>query len=84
VREDLTTLPLEELLGMQVMGASRYAQQTRDAPSAVTIITAEDIRNFGYRTLADVLKSVRGFHTTWVGGTEIAAEALSAEVLYRL
>ena len=65
VREDLTMLPLEELLGIQVVGASRYAQKTRDAPSAVTIITAEDIRNFGYRTLADVLKSVRGFHTTY-------------------
>jgi iron complex outermembrane receptor protein len=65
VREDLTSLPLEQLLGMQVIGASRYAQKTSEAPSAVTIITAEDIRNFGYRTLADVLNGVRGFHTTY-------------------
>ena len=65
VREDLTSLPLEQLLGMQVIGASRYAQKASEAPSAVTIITAEDIRNFGYRTVADVLKSVRGFHTTY-------------------
>jgi outer membrane receptor protein involved in Fe transport len=65
VREDLTALPLEQLLGMQVIGASRYAQKASEAPSAVTIITAEDIRNFGYRTLADVLNSVRGFHTTY-------------------
>jgi iron complex outermembrane receptor protein len=65
VREDLTSLSLEQLLDMQVIGASRYVQKTSEAPSAVTIITAEDIRNFGYRTLADVLNSVRGFHTTY-------------------
>jgi iron complex outermembrane receptor protein len=44
----------------RVSGASRYEQDTREAPASVTIITAEDIRRFGYRTLAEALQNVRG------------------------
>jgi iron complex outermembrane receptor protein len=45
--------------------ASRYRQNISDAPSAVSIITAEEIKKYGYRTLADVLKSVRGMLITY-------------------
>jgi iron complex outermembrane receptor protein len=64
---DLSTLSLEELVDLKidsVYGASAYLQKVTEAPSSVTIITAEEIARFGHRTLADVLRSVRGFYVT--------------------
>jgi iron complex outermembrane receptor protein len=63
--EDVTELNLQELRGLQVYSASLYVQNNRDAPSSVTVITSEQIRTFGYRTLADILQSVRGFYVTY-------------------
>ena len=42
-----------------------YMQKVTEAPSSVTIITADEIRGFGHRTLADVLRTVRGFYVTY-------------------
>ena len=62
---DLTELSLEQLLDVKVTTASRYDQKVSEAPSSVTVITAENIKNYGYRTLADILRSVRGFYATY-------------------
>lgn len=64
-RDDLTDLSLEELKKVQVYSASMYLQDTRRAPSSITIVTADEIRKYGYRTLADILRSVRGFYVTY-------------------
>jgi len=67
-RKDLVTMPLEELMGIEVstvLGASRYEQKITDAPASISIITSEDIKRYGYRTMADVLNSVRGFYVTY-------------------
>lgn len=44
-----------------VLGAAKYEQKQSDAPASVTVITAEDIQLFGYRSLADVLRTQRSF-----------------------
>lgn len=61
---DLTSLPFEKLTQTDVITASKLAKQVSDSPAAVSIVTAADIRTFGYRTLADVINSMRGLYTT--------------------
>ncbi len=48
-----------------VFGASKFFQEAAEAPSSVTIVTTNEIRKYGYRTLADILRSVRGFHVSY-------------------
>jgi outer membrane receptor for ferrienterochelin and colicins len=48
-----------------VYGASKYEQKLTDAPSFVSIVTASEIKMYGYRTLADILRSVPGFFSTY-------------------
>ncbi len=47
-----------------VFSASKYEQKVTEAPSSVSIVTADDIEKFGYRTLGDILQSIRGFYIT--------------------
>jgi len=61
--EYLTDTPLEELLSKEVVTASRIAKQISDSPSAVSIVTAKDIQSYGYRTLAEIISSMRGLNT---------------------
>ena len=66
--KDLRSLSLEELMEIEVqtvVSASKYRQKVSEAPASITIITADDIKKFGYRTLADILRSVRGLYTTY-------------------
>ncbi|NOT54720.1 MAG: TonB-dependent receptor [Deltaproteobacteria bacterium] len=47
-----------------VFGASKYEQKVTEAPSSITIITADEIKKYGHRTLSDILQSVNGFFVT--------------------
>ena len=63
--ETLTTVPLEELMQLRVVtAASRFAQPISDAPSSATVLTAADIRAFGWRTLADALATLPGLYVS--------------------
>jgi len=62
---DLTELPIESVLNMEVYSASKFIQKKTDAPSAVTVITAQNIKDYGYRTLADIVQSVRGVYVDY-------------------
>lgn len=43
---------------------SRFEQKVTEAPAAVTIITSAEIKKYGYKTLSDVLRSVRSLYVT--------------------
>jgi outer membrane cobalamin receptor len=60
--DPLASISLDSLLSVPVHSAARHAQTLAEAPASVTIITAEDIARHQYRTLADILQRVRGFH----------------------
>ena len=65
---DLTELPLEALMNIEVpkvYGASKLEQKETEAPASVTIVTADEIKKYGDRTLADVLRSVPGFNVSY-------------------
>ncbi len=66
--DDLFDMSIEELMNVEVdtvYSASKYGQRISEAPSSVTVITADDIQKFGYRNLGDILNSVPGFYTTY-------------------
>ncbi|HWI57857.1 MAG TPA: TonB-dependent receptor, partial [Bacillota bacterium] len=48
-----------------VSGASRFEQKVTEAPASVSIVTADEIKKLGYRTLADVLRGMRGLYVNY-------------------
>ena len=66
--KDLTEMNLEQLMKVEigtVQSASKYEQKLTEAPASVSIVTSDEIKKYGYRTLADILRSVRGFYVSY-------------------
>ena len=63
--KDLSDASLEELTNIQVYSASKHMQSASEAPASVTVVTADEIQKYGYRNLADILRSVSGFYVTY-------------------
>jgi outer membrane receptor for ferrienterochelin and colicins len=52
--KDLTELPIEALMNLEVpkvYAASKIEQKSTEAPASTTIVTSDEIKKFGYRTL---------------------------------
>lgn len=65
---DLTQISLESLMQMEVptiSSASKFMQKETEAPASVTVITSDDIKRYGYQTLAQLLQSVPGFNVSY-------------------
>jgi outer membrane receptor for ferrienterochelin and colicins len=63
--QDLISMPLEDLARVKVYSASRHFEDAQAAPAAVSILTAEDIRRYGWQTLGEALRSLRGFYASY-------------------
>lgn len=65
---DLSGMSIEDLANVEVdsvYGASKFLRKTSDSPASVTVVTAQDIQRYGYRNLADVLRTVSGFYVMY-------------------
>jgi outer membrane receptor for ferrienterochelin and colicins len=62
--QDLTEIPIEDLSKLEVYSASKLNQAVSDAPASIRIVTAADIQHYGYRTMADIIRSITGFFVT--------------------
>lgn len=65
VSTDITQLSLEQLLDVTIVGASKYAQKQDEVAAAVSVITRDEIRAFGWRTIDEALASLPGVHSTY-------------------
>ncbi len=45
--------------------ATLHTQTLEEAPASITVISAEDIRRYGFRTLGEALGAVRGLYVTY-------------------
>lgn len=65
---DLTQMSLEQLMQVQVPEvetASKFEQKATEAPAATTVITSDEIKKYGWRTLGDLLETVPGFYISY-------------------
>jgi outer membrane receptor for ferrienterochelin and colicins len=58
----IANLSLEELMNVKIYTASKHWQKIVDAPASISIVTAEEIQKYGYRSLAEILRSVKGVY----------------------
>ncbi len=61
---DAIEMPLEELVKVNIISTPKFAENPDQIPSVVSILTAEDIRLYGWRTLGDALRTLQGFNVT--------------------
>lgn len=71
----LGDLSLEELLDVEVTSVAKKRQSLLSAPAAVFVVTADDIRRAGVKTIPDALRMVPGMHVARVNGSRWAISA---------
>src|SRR5438132_57904 len=63
---DIIDLDITNLMNIPVVfSASKLEQKSTEAPSSTTVITSDEIKRYGYRTLGDLLESVPGFYVSY-------------------
>ncbi len=75
--KDLTSVSLESLAGLNVVvtSASKKAESLRDATSAIFVLTQDDIKKSGMKTIPDLLSMVPGLQVARQSADEWAVSA---------
>jgi iron complex outermembrane recepter protein len=71
----LAQMSLEELMDIEVTTVARKKQPLLAAAASVAVLTAEDIRRSGARTLPDALRLVPGVHVARIDGSKWSVTA---------
>lgn len=58
----LFEMSLSDLMNQEVVTSSRFVQRAAEAASSISVITADDIKNYNYTTLGEALNSQRGIY----------------------
>jgi len=59
---DVASMPIGPLLDMEVYTAARFSQKQSEAAATISVLTAAEIKRFGYRPISDVLRSLPVFY----------------------
>lgn len=73
--DDLTTLKLEDLMNLDVTSASKKAEKVSRVPSAIFVITEDDIQRSGATNIPDLLRMVPGLQVAQITPTIWAISA---------
>jgi iron complex outermembrane receptor protein len=81
--EKLARSSLEDLMKVQVASVSGTPQTRLESPAAVYVITGEDLRRSGHRSLAAALRMVPGMNVSRTGSASwvVGARGLSGSAL---
>jgi outer membrane receptor for ferrienterochelin and colicins len=58
----VSDLDLVKLLNVEVSTASKTNESVEEAPAVITVVTREEIRRWGYQSVAEVLSHTVGFY----------------------
>ena len=72
---DLTKLTLEQLMDIQVTSVSKGEEDFSKAPSAIFVITQEDLRRSGVNTIPEALRMVPGVQVAQIDSSTWAISA---------
>lgn len=59
--DSLADLSLEQLLDIKVFSASKFEQTIRESPSAISVVTRDQIKGYGWLSSNDILSRQPGF-----------------------
>ena len=72
---DLSVLSLDELLELEVVSVAKVPEKLINTPAAISVITGEDLRRNGVRSIPEALRLVPGLHVYQIDANKWAISA---------
>src|SRR5260221_655387 len=72
---DLTELPIETLLGIEVTSVARHSEKLSQSPAAISVITEDDVRRSGALSIPEALRLVPGMQAARLDSSQWAVSA---------